>query len=157
MTSKSILGWTEFSDETRDMFLKRIYDRMDTIFGNWLYGEYEYCDLRCAIESDGDVNHLCYLYDLLHDTFRFDVNKRYNMIGVKQWLWVRHALDHYPTREMRKYYVHGPDGEVQRVPCEVARPVDFCPIPVALPVESVEHEPRRSTRVKRQTEFYYGF
>jgi hypothetical protein len=169
MTSKSILGWTEFPDESRDMFLNRIYDRMDTIFENWLYGEYDDCDLRCAIEVDGDVNHLCYLYDLLHDAFRFDVNERYNMIGVKQWLWCRHGLSQYPTRAMRTYYVesvdsrartfsmHGPDGEVQRIPCEVARPMDFCPIPVALPVESVEHVPRRSTRAKKQREFYYGF
>jgi hypothetical protein len=162
MTSKSILGWTEFPDESRDMFLNRIYDRMDTIFGNWLYGEYDDCDLRCAIESDGDVNHLCYLYDLLHDEFRDDVNERYNMIGVKQWLWCRHELSNYPTREMRKYYksfsMHGPDGEVERVPCGVWPPVESnCLVSHTMVARPVVDTPRRSTRVKYPRDFYYGY
>jgi hypothetical protein len=168
MAPQSIFGYTEFSNETRDKFLGQIYNRMDTIFGNWLYGEYYDCDLRCAIEDDVEVNDLCTLYDFLHDSFRSDVNERYNMIGFQQWLWCRHGLTGNPSRACESYFksvdsrartfsMHGPDGEVQRVPCEVARPVDFCPIPVALPVELVEHVPRRSTRAKKQREFYYGF
>ena len=167
MAPKSFFGYTEFSNETRDKFLNRIYDRMDSVFGNWLYGEYDDCDLRCVIEDDGEVNDLCTLYDFLHDTFRSDVNERYNMIGVKQWLWCRHELSNYPTRAMRTYYqlfesrsesdVESVDSRAL-VPCGVWPPVEpNCLVSHTMGARPVVDTPRRSTRVKYPREFYYGY
>jgi hypothetical protein len=45
----SLYGFTEFGNETRDKFRDTIFERMDTVFSNWLGGEYDDCELDYII------------------------------------------------------------------------------------------------------------
>ena len=157
----SHFGYTEFSDRIREAFIDKILYRLDCIYSDWLYGTYYDGDLLSCMMNDPEYTDLNDLFVELNIHFRHDLDARFYSISPFFWLDVR-GMTKFPKRKSvdyraRTFSMHGPDGEVQRVPCGVARPVDFCPIPVALPVESVEHVPRRSTRAKKQREFYYGF
>jgi hypothetical protein len=153
----SLYGFTEFGNETRDKFRDTIFERMDTVFSNWLYGEYDDCELDYIIENDLEVRSMCSIYESLWATFRVGIN----YVDKFDWLESR-GMSHFPTRasrvvsidnrtiprlapialfqRARTFSMHGPSGEVEHV------------------VEPMtERAPRRSTRAKKQREFYYGF
>jgi hypothetical protein len=166
----NLFGFTDFSKETRTKFRDCIYDRMDTVYSNWLYGEYDsatcIADLECVLDDDPEVNEMCVMYGILYRTFK--PHRTFTNVSKFDWLAERAGLDSFPTRETNYYYtpglirewgdcsdthrifsMHGPDGEVQRV--RVARPVADR---IARPVVDT---PRRSTRVKYPRDFYYGY
>lgn len=92
----SLYGFTEFGNETRDKFRDTIFERMDTVFSNWLGGEYDDCELDYIIENDLEVRSMCYIYESLWATFRVGVN----YVDKFDWLESR-GMSHFPTRASR--------------------------------------------------------
>jgi hypothetical protein len=92
----SLYGFTEFGNETRDKFRDTIFERMDTVFSNWLYGEYDDCELDYIIENDLEVRSMCSMYESLWATFRVGVN----YVDKFDWLESR-GMSHFPTRANR--------------------------------------------------------
>ena len=154
-----LFGFTDFSKETRTKFRDCIYDRMDTVFMNWVYGEYNDTDLEYVFDEDPETNELCRMFEILY--CNFVPGPSYEHVSKYHWLADRACLTDFPSRQTfyhykpnelkmevkfkraRTFSMHGPDGEVQCVPCGVARPV----------VDT----PRRSTRVKYPREIYYVY
>ena len=151
--------YNDFSYNTRQEIVKQIYEAYDVVFEEWLAGEYyPRQTLKEAMIYDDKATDLRDVHWTLwnyYPTDRVHYNE-YWCPGPEDWLKYNTHMSEWPTCDDR------------RIP--VALPVA---LPVAIPVlepirrvkrhnvcdleDSVEHEPRRSTRVKRQTEFYYGF
>lgn len=96
MSNLSLFGYTEFGNETRNNFRERIFERMDTVYSNWLYGEYDDCELDYIIENDLEVRNMCYMYESLWATFRVGTN----YIDKFDWLESR-GYGSFPTRATR--------------------------------------------------------
>lgn len=152
--------YNDFSYSTRQEIVNQIYVAYDVVFKEWLAGKYDPRQtLKEAMLYDDkaidlrDVHWTLWNY---YPTDRVHYNE-YWCPGPEDWLKYNTNMTQWPTRVdnfqgARTFSMHGPSGEV-------------CPIPVALPVGGVDsdseitvgHVPRRSTRAKRQTEFYYGY
>ena len=140
-------GYTDFSDRTREAFIDKILYRLDCIFSDWLYGSYYDGDLLSCMMNDPEYTDLNDLFVELHIYFKRDLDVRFYSITPYFWLEAR-GMTEFPKRKSvdscaRTFSMHGPNGEVERVPCGVARPV----------IDT----PRRSTRVKYPRDFYYGY
>jgi hypothetical protein len=150
-----IFGYTDFDFETRSEIVDKFFARCDTVFSNWLAGEYaSYCSLEDAICDDPEARDLKDIHWCLYCHFTGDYDgKYYNYLEASDWLVEHMGMTQWPTRvsrvvpqfqSARTFSMHGPSGEVEHVPVvQYARPV--------------AHVARRSTRVKKQREFYYGF
>jgi hypothetical protein len=173
--------YNDFSYSTRQEIVNQIYEAYDDVFEEWLAGKYDPRQtLKEAMYYDDKATDLRDVHWTLwnyYPTDRVHYNE-YWCPGPEDWLkynthmteWRKYMthMTQWPTCDDRRFLVarpfsmHGPSGEVERV--NYLTPV-VCPIPVALPVGgvdsdseiTVEHVPRRSTRAKKQRQFYYGY
>ena len=146
-------GFTEFSDKTRLEFCERIFDRMDTIYSNWLYGEYSNPNLEEVIYDDYECNALVHMFEILHYKFRPDLLNWDFEVTPRDWLAERLLMTQFPSRVTRIYSAN--DLRLHRY-LSRATIITDCDSD-SDDSESVADTPRRSTRVKKQREFYYGF
>jgi hypothetical protein len=171
----SYLGYTDFSDRTRKDFMDKILYRLDCIYSGWLYGEYYDGDLHSCMMNDPEYTDLNNLFVELNIHFRPDLDVRFYSFSPSFWLDVRGFSDfptrqtfyHYTPNELkmevkfkraRTFVMHGPDGEVKHVPCDVWPPVESdCLVSHTSVARPVVDTPRRSTRVKYPRDFYYGY
>jgi hypothetical protein len=161
--SSSLFGYTDFQPETRVELAQKIFARMNTVFSNWLAGEYKNPVLKEVLEDDVEVNNLQDLYWCLWCHFNGNCSGLgYYCPDAHDWLAEEMEMTQWPTRvtrvtmpdfqRARTFSMHGPNGEVIHVNT-VPKPHSSR----ALFIDNVEQVSRRSTRAKKQREFYYGF
>ena len=155
----SFLGFNDFSDSIRSDFIERIYYRMDTIYSNWLSGEYYDCDLETCVDSDFEVRELQTVWFLLHRHFRSESIDEFGIVNGTNWLADRLEMDEFPTRVTRVIVPRDLGYTASGFQYLRSMPRDFESVCESDSDDSVSvaDTPRRSTRVKKQREFYYGF
>ena len=162
--------YSDFLFSTRQEVIKQIYEAYDVVFNKWLAGEYDPTEsLREAMVYDDKATDLRDVHWTLWSYYPDDRSdcQEYWCPKPDDWLKYHSNMTMWPTRDYRTgqffgartFFMHGPSGEVESIPVAlpVALPVaipTLQPIKRALPVEQVA---RRSNRVKRQREFYYGY
>ena len=186
--------FTSFTNKQRNDMIETIFERMDSVFGNWNSGEYgsdcERDTLESVMDNDFELCDLLHVFHCLHVTFRPDLCKYDYMVSMDDWMAERHMELRIPSGPRRlsvighrflrarpgQYYldISGVCTRLRQVGDSDSESYDsdsdfsFDDMPDLEPqnqafvnnilgVRSVEHKPRRSTRVKRQTDFYYGF
>jgi len=162
---KSLFGYTDFEDETQTELVDGLFARWDTVYQNWLFGEYgKSAWLEDVLTDDPEAREWKDMHWCLYCHFTGDYDGlHYRWIEASDWLSEHSDMTKWPTslesyrRELRSLY---------------SIPV-LCPIPHALPVtpEIIDALPvgpnmpnlpnefyqRRSNRIKKQREFYYGY
>ncbi len=168
--------YSDFSFSTRQEVIKQIYEAYDVVFNEWLAGEYDPLEtLKEAMIYDDKATDLRDVHWTLWNYYPMD-RVHYNEYwcpGPEDWLKYNSNMTQWPTRDYRTGQFFG--VKTFSVALPVALPVA---IPVLEPIwqrartfsmhgpsGEVEHvvepmterAPRRSTRAKKQREFYYGF
>ena len=174
--SSPLFGYSDFEYETRSEIVDKLFARWDTVFQNWLGGEYgKNVWLEDVLTADPEAQDLKDIHWCLYCHFTGDYDgKYYNYLEASDWLLEHSGLRRWPL-SLREY----------KRELELLTPV-ICPIPCALPVipvlepikrrkvdleeltpseesdlESValpvEPVVRRSKRVKYARDFYYGY
>ena len=154
-------GYTSFSNETRLEFIEHIFDRMDTVYSNWLYGEYHDSDLQCVLDDDHETNEMIHMFEILHYKFRPELVSTH-LMTVDKWDWLADRLEmtYFPRRQTCRGIIIDCDSESDDFDDDsipVLEPQNQAFVNVILGIGSDAHAPRRSARVKKQREFYYGF
>ena len=167
----------DFGESTRAAIVKKLFDRYDILYGEWLTGQSD-SDLGQVIYNDAWVNRTWYEAECLSRVYCKELLFTwFDTITVHRWLWTRHGMTelpkrktiyHYTTSGLRLQRSRPRDLEVDSECSDSDSEFSFDDMPVLEPqnqafvnnilgAHPVEHEPRRSTRAKKQTEFYYGF
>ena len=180
----TFLTYRDFGESTRAAIVKKLFDRYDELYVEWLVGTHGDCDLGQVIYSDRWVNRTWYEAETLSRVYCEELLFTwFDQITVHRWLHDRHGMSELPKRKT----IHHPVVvSFQRartstlgftIPCalpvipvlepirrfkrhnvcdleELSASEEFDLESVALPVEPVV---RRSKRVKVQREFYYGY
>ena len=191
----SFFTCTDFGESTRAAIVKKLFDRYDELYVEWLVGTHGDLDLGSVIHRDTCVNNTWYEAETLCRVFSADLLFTwFDRITVHRWLYDRHGMTELPKRKTihhpvvvsfqraRTYQMHGPSGEVEHVgeifdsnsdnsidsDSDNSFGSDSEDIPHLEPQNqafinnitgkrTVERAPRRSERLKKQREFYYGF
>ena len=168
-----LFGYSDFEYETRSEIVGKLFARWDTVFQNWLGGEYgKSVWLEDVLTADPEAQDLKDIHWCLYCHFTGDYDGvYYNWVEASDWLLEHSGLRRWPL-SLRDY----------KRELELLTPV-ACPIPSALPVipvlepirrvkrhnitpeeydalpvgPSMPNLPvaRRSTRVKKARDFYY--
>ena len=180
----SFLTYSDFGESTRAVIVKTLFDRYDELYMEWLVGTHGDCDLGQVIYTDRWVKRTWYEAKTLASVYCEDLLFTwFDRITVHRWLHDRHGMTELPKRKTihhplvlsfqgraRTYKMHGPSGEVEHVNSDSDNSFgsDSEDIPHLEPQNqafinnitgkrTVEHAPRRSARIKKQRDFYYGF
>jgi hypothetical protein len=147
--SSPLFGYSDFEYETRSEIVDKLFTRWDTVFQNWLGGEYgNKVWLEDVLTADPEAQDLKDIHWCLYCHFTGDYDgKYYNYVEASDWLLEHSGLRRWPLslREFKREIM---------IPSALPEIIDALPVgpnmpnlPVALQVAIPVLEPIR--RVKR--------
>jgi hypothetical protein len=180
-----LFGYSDFEYDTRSEIVGKLFTRWDTVFQNWLGGEYgKSVWLEDVLTADPEAQDLKDIHWCLYCHFTGDYDgKYYNWVEASDWLLEHSGLRKWPLslreykRELELFIPNAlpvtpeiidalPVGpNMPNLPIPVLEPIrrvklhNVCDLEELSASEESDLEPviRRSKRVKYARDFYYGY